>query len=117
MGRLRYFLGIEVAWCKEGINLSQRKYALEILEEMELMGAKPVKTPMDPSVTLCLDQGKLLSSLASYRRLVGKLNYLTIKYLDISFAVGAMSQYVCPSFDSHAGSLENCQISQDPFWS
>ena len=36
--KLRYFLGIEVARSKEGIRLSQRKYALDILDEMGLMG-------------------------------------------------------------------------------
>ena len=51
------------------------------------MGAKPVETPVDPSVKLCVDQGELLSSPDSYWRLVEKLNYLHITRLDISFAV------------------------------
>ena len=39
LGRLRYFLGIEVAQ--------------SILEERDLMGAKHVEIPMAPSVKLC----------------------------------------------------------------
>ena len=31
LGQLRYFLGIEVAWSKEGVSLSQQKYVLDIL--------------------------------------------------------------------------------------
>ena len=64
---------------------------LDILEDTGLMGAKPVKTPMDPNVRLCVDQCELLSSPDSYRRLVGKLNYLTITYPDIAFIVSAVS--------------------------
>ena len=42
------FLGIEVvAWSKEGISLSLRVYALDILEETSLMGIRPVETLMD----------------------------------------------------------------------
>ena len=94
LGKLRYFLGIKVARSKEDISLSQRKYVLDILEETGLLGSKPVKTPMDPNVKLYEDQRKLLSNPERYRRLVGKLNYLTIIRPDISFAVSVLSQFM-----------------------
>ena len=72
--QLLYFLGIEVVRSKEGINLSLQKYVLDIMEDRGLMGANSIETPMDPNVRLCVDQGELLSSPNSYRRLVGKLN-------------------------------------------
>ena len=55
LGKLPYFLGIGVARSKEGINLSQRKYVLDILEETGLLGSKPVETPMDHNVKLYED--------------------------------------------------------------
>ena len=64
---------------------------LDILEETGLLGSKPVETPMDPNVKLYEDQGELLSNPERYRHLVGKLNYLTITRLDISFAVSVLS--------------------------
>ena len=66
---------------------------LDILEETNLLGSKPMETPMDPNVKLYEDQGELLSNLEIYR-LVGKLNYLTITRLDISFVVSVLSQFM-----------------------
>ncbi|RDX83331.1 Cleavage stimulation factor subunit 77, partial [Mucuna pruriens] len=37
LGKLRYFLGIEVAPSKDGLVISQRKYGLDILEEIDLL--------------------------------------------------------------------------------
>ena len=35
LGRLKYFLGIEVAQSRSGIGISQRKYAIEFLRRQE----------------------------------------------------------------------------------
>ena len=59
LGKLRCFLGIEVAQSNTGIVISQRKYALDILEEIGLMNSKSVDTPMDPNVKLLPNQGSL----------------------------------------------------------
>ena len=67
---------------------------LDILEEIGLLGSKPVETPKDPNVKLYEDQRKLLSNPERYRRLVGKLNYLTIIRPNISFAVSVLSQFM-----------------------
>ena len=61
LGKLWYFLGIEVAQSKKCLVISQRKYAMDILEETGLLNAKPADTPMDPSVKLLSNQGKSLS--------------------------------------------------------
>nr|CAN67317.1 hypothetical protein VITISV_019719 [Vitis vinifera] len=87
LGKLKYFLGIEIAQSSSGVVLSQRKYALDILEETGMLDCKPVDTPMDPNVKLVPGQGEPLGDPGRYRRLVGKLNYLTITRPDISFPV------------------------------
>ena len=57
LGSLKYFLGIEVAKGPQGIFLCKRKYALEIIDECGLLGAKPVDFPMEQNHHLALAQG------------------------------------------------------------
>ena len=74
LGKLKYFLGIEIAQSSSGVVLSQRKYALDILEETDMLDCKLIDTPMDPNVKLIPRQGEPLGDPGTYRRLVGKLN-------------------------------------------
>ena len=101
LGKLKYFLRIEIAQSSSGVVLSQRKYALDILEETSMLDCKPVDTPMDPNVKLIPGQGEPLGDLGRYRRLVGKLNYLTITRPEISFPVSVVSQFLQSPCDSH----------------
>ena len=71
--------------------MSQGKYVLDILEEICMLDCKPVDTPMDMNVKLVLGQGELLRDPGRYQQLVGRLNYLTITQLDISFLVSLVS--------------------------
>ncbi|XP_070033010.1 uncharacterized mitochondrial protein AtMg00810-like [Nicotiana tomentosiformis] len=93
--------GIEVAQSGSGIVISQRKYALDILEDTGMLNCKPVDSPMDPNTKLVPGQGKPLKDPGRYRRLVGKLNYLTITRPDISFAVSVVRQFLQSPCDSH----------------
>ncbi|BBG96443.1 hypothetical protein Prudu_005245, partial [Prunus dulcis] len=84
-------LGIEVSRSKQGIFLSQCKYALEILKDAKLLGAAPVDFPMEKGLKLS-DKGELQKDLAHYRRLVGCLIYLTITRPDITYSIHVLSR-------------------------
>ena len=60
LGSLKYFLGIEVAQAGDGVVISQRKYALDILEETGMQNCRPVESPMDPNLKLMADQSELI---------------------------------------------------------
>ncbi|WRX18121.1 Reverse transcriptase [Theobroma cacao] len=92
--KLKYFFGIEVARSPSGIVLSQHKYVLDILSECGLMGNKPSSFPIDQQHKLASDTRPLCSNPELYRRLVGRLLYLTITRPDISYVVHLLSQFM-----------------------
>ena len=67
LGKLNYFLGIEVAQSNFGVVIFQRKYTLNILIDNDMLDSKPVDTPMDPNVKLVPSQGELLRDPGRYR--------------------------------------------------
>ncbi|KAG7528438.1 Integrase catalytic core [Arabidopsis suecica] len=97
LGVLKYFLGIEVCRSPEGLFLSQRKYTLDLLKLTGKLGAKPVSTPLEPGYKVNRKGEKddrPYHCPEQYRRLVGKLIYLTYTRPDISFAVNQVSQHM-----------------------
>ncbi|KAK4859231.1 hypothetical protein QYF36_001864 [Acer negundo] len=97
-------MGVEIARSQLDISINQRKYTLDILQEAGLLGSKPAKFPMEQSLKLTSTDGDLLKDLTHYRRLVGKLIYLTITRPEISFSVNTLSQFMQeprrPHFDA-----------------
>lgn len=94
LGELRYFLGIEIIRTKEGIWLSQRQYALDMLSKYGMTDCKPIAMPLDQNLKLRADAGQVLEDVTMYRKIVGSLIYLTISWPDMSYTVGLESQFM-----------------------
>ncbi|XP_047252157.1 uncharacterized mitochondrial protein AtMg00810-like [Capsicum annuum] len=89
--------------CKLDISEKDRKYALELISEVGLLGAKPVETPIDVNVKLTSKQyddqtnqnhEDQLVDQGAYQKLVGKLLYLNMTRSNIAYSVQILSQFL-----------------------
>ncbi|KAL0744719.1 hypothetical protein Bca101_101224 [Brassica carinata] len=97
-GEMKYFLGIEICRSKEGLFMSQRKYTLDLLKGASAYGDKTARMPMEDGYKVPregeIEDSKPFHDPKLYRKLVGKLIYLTITRPDICFAVNQVSQHM-----------------------
>ncbi|RVW66265.1 Retrovirus-related Pol polyprotein from transposon RE1 [Vitis vinifera] len=87
LGKLKYFLGIEVAHSNEGIVILQHKYILDLLKEIGMSGCKSGETPIEQSHKLNEGKGSTPVNKERYQYLVGKLIYLAHTKPDIAYVV------------------------------
>ena len=74
--------------------MSQRPFALQILQDMGYLGSKPASMPMEENFKLSKDDGELIEDPTVYRMLIGKLLYLTISRPDLSYTINRLSQFL-----------------------
>jgi hypothetical protein len=87
LGDLKYFLGLDIAISHLGISISQGKYALEIIEFVVLLASKPASTPMVKGILKEALTDAMYVDIPGYRRIIGRLLYLTTTRPDIQYAV------------------------------
>jgi len=94
LGELKYFLGLEVTKSKKGIHLCQGKYVIDILEETWMVASKPCFTPLMFNNKILLEVANKLQNPNPYRKLIGKLLYLTNTRSEIGCIVHLLIQFV-----------------------
>ncbi|KAL5540377.1 hypothetical protein UlMin_045222 [Ulmus minor] len=91
LGRLKYFLGIDVTNSRLGRLISQQKYITDLLKEKGKLACRPASTPIDPNHKLGEAEEDSAVNGENYQRLVGKLIYLSHTRPDIAYAIGVVS--------------------------
>ena len=101
VGEFTFFLGLQVKERKEGIFISQEKYARNIVKKFGLDSKKNAFTPMSSSIKLSVDSSSVEVSPTLYRSIIGSLLYLMTSRPDIAFSVGVCARYQAAPKESH----------------
>ncbi|GJR68021.1 uncharacterized mitochondrial protein-like protein [Tanacetum coccineum] len=93
IGKLTFFLGLQVQQKKDGIFISQDIYVVGILKKFGFIEVKTTSTPMETQKPLLKDKDGEEVDVYMYRSMIGSLMYLTSSRPDIMFAVCAYVRY------------------------
>lgn len=93
-GKLHFFLEVKAEFVNGGIFLSQKAYALDIIQRAGMQECKPLTTPVDLNSKLKVEEGERVQDPTQYRRLAGALQYLTFTRPDIAYAVHQICLYM-----------------------
>jgi len=86
MGKLNYFLGLQIKQLNHGTFLSQTKYCKELLKKFNMESCKESVTPMETNCYLDSDEKGASVDQTKFRGF-GSLLYLTANRPDIMFSV------------------------------
>jgi hypothetical protein len=94
LGKLNFFLRVEVTSLKLGFLLSQRHYILDLLKRTNMLEAKPISSPMASSSSLSVFAGDPMEDALIYCSTVGSLQYLSLTRPDLASAVNRVCQFM-----------------------
>ncbi|XP_019054852.1 PREDICTED: uncharacterized protein LOC109115361 [Nelumbo nucifera] len=101
LGRMRFFLGIEVLQKSDGIFICQRRYATEVLKRFGMFESKSVSSPIVPGFKMSRDDHGVIVDETYFKQMVGSLMYLTATRPDIMFSVSLISRYMAKPTELH----------------
>ncbi|GJV73209.1 retrovirus-related pol polyprotein from transposon TNT 1-94 [Tanacetum coccineum] len=101
MGKISFFLGLQISQSPKGIFINQSKYALESFNKYGFDSCDPVDTPMVEKSKLDEDKEGKAVDPSHYRGMIGTLLYLTASRPDLQFAICMCARYQARPTEKH----------------
>ena len=101
LGRLHYFLGLEIMQAENSMYLNQHKYVHDFLQCTSMLDPRSASTPSMVGQNLSKHDGDPFHDVTLYRSTVGALKYLTLTRPDISFVVNKACQFMSNPSNTH----------------
>ncbi|KAA3458763.1 pleiotropic drug resistance protein 3-like [Gossypium australe] len=113
LGEMPYFLGMEVSQTQQGIFISQKAFALKILNRFSMQNCKVTSTPVAVGEKLTSQGDFEKVNESTYKSVVRCLLYLTATRPDIMFAVSFLSRFMhCCNVNHFSSYKESSEVHQ-----
>nr|GEX10454.1 retrovirus-related Pol polyprotein from transposon TNT 1-94 [Tanacetum cinerariifolium] len=106
MGKISFFLGLQISQSPNGIFINQSKYALESLKKYSFKSCDPVDTPMVEKSKLDDDKERKVVDLSHYRGMIGTLLYLIASRPDLQFTICMCARYQARPTEKHVHAVK-----------
>ncbi|GJR68296.1 retrovirus-related pol polyprotein from transposon TNT 1-94 [Tanacetum coccineum] len=110
MGKISFFLGLQISQSPRGIFINQSKYALESLKKYGYESCDPVDTPMVEKSKLDEDKDGKAVDPSHYRGMIGTLLYLTASRPDLQFAICMCARYQARPTEKHLNAVKRFSV-------
>jgi hypothetical protein len=101
LGKMTFFLGMEVQQKQNEIFICQQKYAKMTLKKFNMEECRSTTTPMNQKEKFCKEDGAAKIDETLYKTLIGCLMYLTTTRPDILNATSILSRYMHYASEIH----------------
>nr|GEY20909.1 uncharacterized mitochondrial protein AtMg00810-like [Tanacetum cinerariifolium] len=101
IGKISFFLGLQISQSPIGIFINQSKYALESLKKYNFDSCDPVDTPMVEKSKLDEDKEGKAVHPSHYNGIIGSLLYLTASRSDPQFYICMCARYQSRPIEKH----------------
>jgi hypothetical protein len=106
LGKMKYFLGIEVTQCEQGIFIQQHKYGLEVLKRFGMEDCNKVCSPIVPGCKLVKNEVGKAANLTEYKQMIGCLMYMLATRPDMAFSVCLAARYMERPTEMHVAAVK-----------
>ncbi|GJR43136.1 putative ribonuclease H-like domain-containing protein [Tanacetum coccineum] len=106
MGKLTFFLGLQVKQQPNGIFISQDKYVAYIIKKIDFWSIGTDSTPIESNKPVVKDEDGKDVDVHVYRSMIGSLMYLTTSRTNIMFVVCACVRFYVTQKASHLNAVK-----------
>nr|GEY37621.1 putative copia-type Pol polyprotein [Tanacetum cinerariifolium] len=106
MGKISFFLGLQISQSPRGNFINQSKYALESIKKYGFESCDLVDTPTVEKSKLDEDKEGIAVDPSHYRGMIGTLLYLTASRPDLQFAICMCARYQARPTEKHVHAVK-----------